>query len=303
MNATDELWGTLPADRRTQIAGQLQTGETLLAWFEPDLDLQLRYAAGLVVLTDRRVLSPGAGEAGTNAQWQSWPLTAGTSLRTVEHGGAGTLELVDDTGRLAFWRYTAARGMAAQRLVQKLASWHASRQGDNAAPVTAVCPSCGAPIRAEDGRCEACAAGPVKPSVSALFRLMTFARPRAGLVVLGFVLTVASTAAGLVPPGLTQPLIDKVLIPYQTARESDSPELTAQVNFNLVWWYLGGLVVASLLAWGLDWARLYVLAWVSERISADLRTRTYGHLQRLSLEFFGGKRTGDLIARISNDTE
>ncbi len=26
-------------------------------------------------------------------------------------------------------------------------------------------------------------------------------------------------------------------------------------------------------------------------------------MQRLSLEFFGGKRTGDLIARISNDTE
>ncbi|MGH7173548.1 MAG: ABC transporter ATP-binding protein, partial [Gemmataceae bacterium] len=31
--------------------------------------------------------------------------------------------------------------------------------------------------------------------------------------------------------------------------------------------------------------------------------KTYAHLQRLSLEFFGGKRTGDLIARISNDTE
>ena len=45
------------------------------------------------------------------------------------------------------------------------------------------------------------------------------------------------------------------------------------------------------------------MAWVSERISADLRNHTYAHLQRLSLEFFGGKRTGDLIARISTDTE
>jgi 2-hydroxy-3-oxopropionate reductase len=28
---------------------------------------------------------------------------------------------------------------------------------------------------------------------------------------------------------------------------------------------------------------------VSERVAADLRRRTYAHLQRLSLEFFGGK--------------
>ena len=45
------------------------------------------------------------------------------------------------------------------------------------------------------------------------------------------------------------------------------------------------------------------MAWVSERIAADLRNHTYGHMQALSLEFFGGKRTGDLIARISTDTD
>ena len=46
-----------------------------------------------------------------------------------------------------------------------------------------------------------------------------------------------------------------------------------------------------------------MLAWVSERIAADLRNKTYAHLQWLSLEFFGGKRTGDLISRIGSDTD
>ncbi len=32
-------------------------------------------------------------------------------------------------------------------------------------------------------------------------------------------------------------------------------------------------------------------------------TQTYAHLQELSLEFFGGKRTGDLMSRISTDTD
>src|SRR5690242_9778052 len=67
--------------------------------------------------------------------------------------------------------------------------------------------------------------------------------------------------------------------------------------------YLSWLAVAAVAAWLLSWARTYVLAWVFERIAADLRNHTYAHLQRLSLEFFGGKRTGDLLARISTDTE
>jgi ATP-binding cassette subfamily B protein len=45
------------------------------------------------------------------------------------------------------------------------------------------------------------------------------------------------------------------------------------------------------------------MAAVSERIAADLRAQTYAHLQMLSLEFFGGKRTGDLIARVGSDTD
>src|SRR5262249_19661995 len=56
-------------------------------------------------------------------------------------------------------------------------------------------------------------------------------------------------------------------------------------------------------AWLLDWIRSYVSSWVGERISADLRNQTYTHLQTLSLEFFGGKRTGDLMSRISSDTD
>ena len=42
---------------------------------------------------------------------------------------------------------------------------------------------------------------------------------------------------------------------------------------------------------------------VSEQIGADLRNETYAHLTRLSLTFFGKRRTGDLISRISTDTE
>ena len=65
---------------------------------------------------------------------------------------------------------------------------------------------------------------------SALLRLIPLTRRRAWAIALGFALTVASTAASLVPPYLTQPLVDDVLIP---------PRHGADVAFHLVWWYLG----------------------------------------------------------------
>ncbi|HNH24243.1 MAG TPA: ABC transporter ATP-binding protein, partial [Accumulibacter sp.] len=95
-------------------------------------------------------------------------------------------------------------------------------------------------------------------------------------------------------PYLTMPLMDKVLIPYQNGQPID-PQLVA--------FYLAGLLGASLVAWILGWARTYILALVSERIGADLRTTTYEHLLKLSQEYFGGKRTGDLMARIGSETD
>jgi len=48
---------------------------------------------------------------------------------------------------------------------------------------------------------------------------------------------------------------------------------------------------------------VYLMNWAAVRAIADLRTRLFDHLQNLSQEFFSGARTGDLIARITNDTQ
>ena len=88
--------------------------------------------------------------------------------------------------------------------------------------------------------------------------------------------------------------MDNILIPYQNGKP---------INVGLVSMYLGGLLGAALVAWSLGWARTYILALVSERIGADLRVATYQHLLQLSLEYFGGKRTGDLMARIGSESD
>jgi ATP-binding cassette subfamily B protein len=150
-------------------------------------------------------------------------------------------------------------------------------------------------VDALDEECAVCLEkGQAPTSTWTLLKLWRFAKPYQWQLLMGFLLTLASTAATLVPPYLTMPLMDDVLIPYQNGKDIDTV---------LVTWYLLGLLASAIVAWSLGWVKTYILALVSERIGADLRTTTYQHLLKLSLEYFGGRRTGDLIARIGSETD
>jgi len=283
-----------------------EISEVLLAWFEPDLDSRLNFSHGLILLTDSRIISLPANDQDSELFARSdglitskaWRLSPETTLAAKEKGGASALELVDGQGILAQWRHTPARNKAARQFVDrwKLLRSGQPAEGEVAESTETLCPSCGSPIKGEQGLCEICATSPgIKPGRS-LLRLLSFARKRGGVALLGLALTIASTAASMVPPYLTKPILDEVLIPYSRQQYQDA-------KLFLIPWLLGGLAAASILTWMLSWARTYVVAWVSERIASDLRNQTYAHLQRMSLEFFGGKRTGDLISRVSTDSD
>jgi ATP-binding cassette subfamily B protein len=209
--------------------------------------------------------------------------------------------LYDGDARLAVWRYTLGRNPAALRLLDTYDRQRDLLKGlrlgrvETPDPAEKFCPSCQAPMPAGQEDCPICGQEPTPASSTwALLRLWRFAGPYRVALIVGFTLTVLATAATLVAPYLTMPLMDDVLIPFQNG---------VPIDYARVRLYLAGLFGSALLAWVLGWARTYILAWVSERIGADLRTATYEHLQNLSLEYFGGKRTGDLIARIGSETD
>ena len=301
-----------PADAAVAALRQrLAADENVLCTLAVDLDQQLRFASGLLALTNRRLLSLSAG-----GEWTSWPtVDAGgpgaraLELRYFDHAGVGTLELHDPSAEpprlLAKWRFTLGADVHALRLVrlfgrQQREISSGSRLGvtepEGAAdPRAALCGECGLPLPAGSDICLACARKPQSPpSTWVLLRLWRFARPYRYQLVTGFMLTLASTAATLVPPYLTIPLMDDILIPFQNGRQIESGKV------GLI---LGSLLAAALLGWALNWARTYLLALVSERIGADLRTATFEHLIELPLDYFGGKRTGDLMARIGSETD
>lgn len=260
------------------VSAPLEPGENALVRLDVDLDAQGRFASGQLLLTERRLLalSPGGDT------WQAWPLGPGLTLRHADLVGIGELSLHDAERRLAAWRYTLGADPAALRLLglfdrRRLAP-DADDEEESAAP--------------EETDFAAEPATP--PSTWVLLRLTRFAGPYRWQLLLGFVLTLAATAASLVPPYLTIPLMDEVLIPYQNGQ---------RIDVGLVWLLLGGLFGAALVAWALGWWRTWLLAIVSERIGADLRTTTFEHLLRLSLDYFGNKRTGDLMSRIGSESD
>ena len=310
MDANHDPWKTIPDRWRGTLAQQLASGEELVAGFQFDLDQRLHYATGLVALTNQRFLatcfeapavatqqvSPQLIEGnGAAATWQSWPVVDGIELRTWENGGIGAMELRDANRRLAIWRFTAAHSAMARSFEAYWTTLESRRKNIAVAEsLPTVCPSCGEVITSDDRICAACAAQAPPPTASSLYRLLKFARRAHGMAALGLLLTIVANAVGLIPPYLTKPLVSNVLIPRE---RGDA------VNARLVYFYLAGLFGAAIVAWLLNWARLFVTAWVSERIAADLRGNTYTHLQSLSLEFFGGKRTGDLMARVDTDSD
>ena len=290
-SANDPL-GPIPPAWRREFAGQIGVGEEPAAAVELDLDERLRFGSGLLVLTDRALIARAPGQT----EWQRYALRESMRLELSDHAGAAALELSDAAIRRACWRFTLGGNAAALRLVRRFdESIRAIPCKEAGTAEATTCERCGAEIPADAEECPQCEAELSEPPSSrTLFRLWRFAHPYRRQLLIGFLLTLASTAATLVPPYLTMPLMDRVLIPYQNG---------APLDTRLVGWLLSGLLAAALVAWALGWARTYILALVSERIGADLRTATYDHLIHLSLQYFGGKRTGDLIARIGAETD
>lgn len=297
-NATAESW-------YPDAAAQLADGEAVLAWLTVDLDAHLHFARGVVVATDRRILAREATAGGASAHaggWQSWPYREDLVLTHTDHAGVGSLELCDARQKLASWRYTLGHNPAALQLMDAVVRMRDIAVAAAAGRVLAdevvevgTCPICQAELPAGVDECPQCnPETEAPPSTWALLRLWRFARPYRFQLLAGFLLTLCGTGATLIPPYLTMPLMDNVLIPFQNGQP---------IDYHLVGMYLSGLLGAGLVAWLLGWARTYLLAKVSERIGADLRTETYSHLLRLSLEYFGGKRTGDLMARIGSESD
>ncbi|MGD9494719.1 MAG: ABC transporter ATP-binding protein [Armatimonadota bacterium] len=105
-------------------------------------------------------------------------------------------------------------------------------------------------------------------------------------LVLAIVSMLTATAAGLYFPQLLRRIYDDVI------RDG-----RIEVLPSLGWSLLGTFFVMELFRA----VRMNVMHQLGQRFVLDVRLDTYRHLLRQSLDFFEGRRTGDIMSRISND--
>jgi len=103
-------------------------------------------------------------------------------------------------------------------------------------------------------------------------------------------------AAALVPPAIAQRIVDYVFVP-SVKEGSFSSRTTLLLSL------IAALVVANVLRAGLIFLRNNMVEVYSQRAQRDLKQRLYDQIQAQSFGFFHNTRTGELMARMTNDVE
>lgn len=126
------------------------------------------------------------------------------------------------------------------------------------------------------------------PAWPLLKRLAHYVKSNLGL----FAVTVSAAAFAaifeLLPPFLIRAAIDRCVLGEEG---------------NLIWLWAAGLLAVSLLQGGVDFLRLYLTALLGQKIVFRIRNDLFTHLNRLSFSFFDRARTGDLMSRVTSDTD
>ena len=122
----------------------------------------------------------------------------------------------------------------------------------------------------------------------ALKGLLPFVRPYRGRIVLAGVFLLLAAGTTLSFPWALRQLIDQGL-----HNPADGQQLVG--HFLALFAVAGALAVFSAV-------RFYLVTWLGERITADVRNAVYGHVLRQSPSFFETTQTGEVLSRLTNDT-
>ena len=129
-----------------------------------------------------------------------------------------------------------------------------------------------------------------RSGLSILSGLIPFLAPyRQRIIFAALALLLAASTTLAIPYGFRQ-LID---LGFTTAGSEQA------ANVNVYFLALFGLACVLAVATA---ARFYLVSWLGERVTADIRAAVYAHVLRQSPEFFETTQTGEVLSRLTTDT-
>ncbi len=288
---TEELSANgLPTEVEAWLAEQAP-GEQVQVTQYADLHGPGHFGDAWVIATEASVLSIRWDADGLKLQARV-PLQDLDRLELREFVGNGRLEAFSNGQSTALARFTRslARDVeASAREMARLATEKRSALGRPEVEVVgdvgdrgaARCAVCGR-VLGRHGVCAQC----MNRSKLA-WRMLQFVRPYVWYALGGLLLAGMATALELAPPLLTRQIIDSVLGAGQ---------------YQLLGKIIGALIAIFIMRSVLTYSRVYLLAWLGQRVVADVRSITYRHLHQLAVSFYERRQTGQLMSRLTHDT-
>ena len=132
---------------------------------------------------------------------------------------------------------------------------------------------------------------PASTTPRSLSGLQPFLKPYRGRIALAVLFLVLAALSTLVFPLALKSLIDEGVV----ATDPGARVMALRGHFAALFAVGAALGLFSAL-------RFYMVSWLGERITADLRNAVYAHVLRQSPEFFETNATGEVLSRLTTDT-
>ena len=272
----------LPPEVNTKLKRIKPPGEQVRFQVATDFINDRSFGEKWLIATDRQLLFiPTEGADGT----VEVPLTTVREARTEELVGGGCLAVELKEGEPIYLHYSST-------LIPKFAEIAEGIQqlskGEPLELPTEIertrCEKCRRLLAEKDGRCINCT-----KKRDTLWRILSYVRPYYLQLILVFVITSVAALIDLLPPLITEHIIDDVLTP--------------KANFGLLVWFVLGLLGIRLLMWLAQVGRTAISSWLGFRAAEDIRTELYRVLQFTPLRFYDKRKVGSLISRMTNDAD
>ena len=156
-----------------------------------------------------------------------------------------------------------------------------------APPSTAITPAASTSDPADSAA--SARAQPLRP----LAALLPFLRPYRKQIALAVLFLLLAAAATLALPAAIKSVVDHGF----AADVSDPAQRLAAIRSQFLLFIPLALAIAIFTA-----ARFFMVTWLGERVTADLRAAVYSHVLQQSPQFFETLKTGEVLSRLTTDT-
>ena len=144
----------------------------------------------------------------------------------------------------------------------------------------------------------AAGAAALKGSPRSLSGLLPFLRPYRGRIAIAIFFLVMAALATLVFPLALRSLIDGGLVNANIGSGSAGAGTQMMALRNHFFELFAVAAALGLFSAG----RFYMVSWLGERVTADLRNAVYAHVLHQSPEFFETTQSGEVLSRLTGDT-